>query len=60
MTESHSSKDSDTKGECSDPSRQNNRADDRYHIMLVEIPKILQDDKLNGMVNDAQYLISAN
>jgi hypothetical protein len=31
--------------------RKNTQADDRHRIMLVEITKILQDDKLNGMVN---------
>jgi hypothetical protein len=60
MVESYNSKDSDTKGKCSGSSRQNTQADDRHRIILVEIPKILQDDKLNGMVNDAQYLISTN
>jgi uncharacterized membrane-anchored protein len=37
--------------ESGEPSRQDKQADDRHRIMLVEIPKILQDDKLNGTVS---------
>jgi hypothetical protein len=49
VVEKSSSEDSKTR-EKSRTSK-NTQADDRHRIILVEIPKILEDDKLNGMVN---------